>query len=355
MSTFKSKLLKWKDWLYIPDTAKYLSIDFGEEVTEADVLQFASDGHLKLSVRFVNPTHAIRGGKFLPFDEWAEKFRKELSWESLRPSICDDKKLGFSHPEFEGVIVAPDVSIIEETMADLLPPEQLKKNYLEQLSVEVQQEKLSMIVEAIIDINKERSKKFGGKVPPGKNSFTGSVETIEGLFDLPMLGAELRSVMRQHQWKNDGPDVSIVDIDGTFVEGEDGRLFKLVTRYDWEDLRREDNHAERIKWPYNDPRNYCPAGGLPEDGVLVVRKSALLDFQERNNENQSGDRTINPKVEKSNLHIIGALLQLVMDKKLFTSEEALREHLATQYQGYLGCSERSLAGRFSEAKKLLSE
>lgn len=59
--------------------------------------------------------------------------------------------------------------------------------------------------------------------------------------------------------------------------------------------------------------------------------------------------------ERSDLHIIGALLQIIMDEKIFPSEEALRMHIAEQYQGYSGCAERTLAGRFSHSKKLLSE
>jgi len=34
------KLLKLKDWLTVPDAARHLSILFGEDVTEADVLRF---------------------------------------------------------------------------------------------------------------------------------------------------------------------------------------------------------------------------------------------------------------------------------------------------------------------------
>ncbi len=49
-----SKLFKLKEWLTLPDAAKHLAIAFGEEVGEADVLRLALDGHLKLSVNFVN-------------------------------------------------------------------------------------------------------------------------------------------------------------------------------------------------------------------------------------------------------------------------------------------------------------
>ena len=57
----KSKLFKLKEWLTVPDAARHLSIVFGEEVSEADVLRLALDGHLKLSVYFVNYAKASCG------------------------------------------------------------------------------------------------------------------------------------------------------------------------------------------------------------------------------------------------------------------------------------------------------
>jgi hypothetical protein len=87
------------------------------------------------------------------------------------------------------------------------------------------------------------------------------------------------------------------------------------------------------------------------DSLLGERDSlrAMIEKLSVNTGNSS------ERQEKSNLHIIGALLQNVMDEKLFPSEESLRKHLAEKYQGYSGCAERTLAGRFAEAKKLLSE
>lgn len=50
------KLLNLKRWLTIPDAACHLSMFFGEDVSEADVLHLALEGHLTLSVNFVNHT-----------------------------------------------------------------------------------------------------------------------------------------------------------------------------------------------------------------------------------------------------------------------------------------------------------
>ncbi len=55
------KLLNLKQWLTVPDAARHLSILLGEDVSEADVLRLALDGHLTLSVYFVNHTSARCG------------------------------------------------------------------------------------------------------------------------------------------------------------------------------------------------------------------------------------------------------------------------------------------------------
>lgn len=62
------KLFKLKEWLTLTDAAQHLSILFGEDVNAADVLRLALDGHLKLSVHFVNGTYA-RCGRVIPLEE----------------------------------------------------------------------------------------------------------------------------------------------------------------------------------------------------------------------------------------------------------------------------------------------
>lgn len=56
-----SKLLKLKEWLTVADAARHLSILLEAEVNEADVYRLALEGHLTLSVLFVNPTPALGG------------------------------------------------------------------------------------------------------------------------------------------------------------------------------------------------------------------------------------------------------------------------------------------------------
>ena len=54
-------LYKLREWLTVPDAAAHLSIVFGEEVTEADVMRLGLDGHLTLSISLVNLTDGLLG------------------------------------------------------------------------------------------------------------------------------------------------------------------------------------------------------------------------------------------------------------------------------------------------------
>jgi hypothetical protein len=62
------KLLNLKQWLTVADAARHLSILFGEDVSEADVLRLALDGHLTLSVYFVNGARG-RCGPAIPAED----------------------------------------------------------------------------------------------------------------------------------------------------------------------------------------------------------------------------------------------------------------------------------------------
>ncbi|WP_092148902.1 hypothetical protein [Bradyrhizobium sp. NFR13] len=62
------KLFNLKEWLTVADAARHLSILFGENVAEADVLRLALDGHLTLSVNFINHTRG-RCGRVVSFGD----------------------------------------------------------------------------------------------------------------------------------------------------------------------------------------------------------------------------------------------------------------------------------------------
>lgn len=63
-----SKLFSLKEWLTLEESANYLTACLKEPVTQADTIRLAIDGHLILSVNFVNTVFA-KSGKAIPCSE----------------------------------------------------------------------------------------------------------------------------------------------------------------------------------------------------------------------------------------------------------------------------------------------
>lgn len=233
-----SKMFKLKEWLTVPDAARHLSIMFGEEVNESDVLRLALDGHLKLSANFVNGAYGRRG-----------------------KIVSEEETVWYELPFLLGKI-----------LRDFSPEH--AKLYDAEKNVKVM---ASLNLDDIRFVNLEEN-----------------VTSISGVWDLPLLGNERCDIEHQYQQLTGGPAIDLLNLDGTFLERQDGSFYLLMERFDKDEyccqLARENSDAgiflkreneERKKKPYLHQDNYFPAGGLPEDSVLVVRTSALVDLQER--------------------------------------------------------------------------
>lgn len=242
------KLFKLKKWVTVPEAARHLAIVFGEEVVESDVLRLALDGHLTLSVNFVNHAKAKRG-TVIPL--------------SKAPTMPGPVKDG--EPPFLIVLA-------------------LRLNEHEFLDLE----------EKIV--------------------------TLDGVYDLPLIGSERLDVEQEYQQLTDGPDVTLQCLDGTFVRGQDGQLCQLQESTEKNEYIRgskahrqmieeqialegiEPSKAKELLDQHNEERvkylakrtaransgkgvqNYYAVRHLPNDSVLVVRTEALRKFEESINE-----------------------------------------------------------------------
>lgn len=271
-----SKLFELKEWLTLADAAQHLSIIFGEEVREADVLRLALDGHLKLSVRFVNHATAQRG-KVVPIEE-AETFE-------IPKTLLKDKDLR---------------AILGTNLGN----------------------------GKILELDKK-------------------IVSIDGVWDLPMIGCEEIDVEHEYQNLTGGPAITLENLEGTFVERQDGTYCQLQESYDENEYQagskahlralkeyiERDNvspsKAEELLERHKESRkkylerrkqnedlgkefnNYYPAGGLPRDSVLVVRTSALQALQARIAEpDKRIEKPIESRERTTLLTIIAALAQL---------------------------------------------
>lgn len=276
-----SKLFNLKEWLTVADAARHLAIVFGEDVTEADVLRLALDGRLRLSVYFVNHAKARCG--------------KVVSWEET------DWRLFPDSDEFPGGRI---MRRADQAIADECRPCPQK---LEALFNEIPEAERWNYRPMMRELNIDGERFL---------TLSDDVTTMRGIWDLPMIGNEQLDIEHQCQRLTGGPAVTLQGLDGAFVEGGDGQICQLQEHFDENKYQAGSNaaleglklhiaengiegeeaesllnrHKEQRKVFLEKQRtrpakeNYYPAGGLPEDAVIVVRTKALREFERHSND-----------------------------------------------------------------------
>jgi hypothetical protein len=293
-----NKLSKFKEWLTVTDAAEYLSIVFGEVVSEADVLRFALDGHLRLSVYFVNHAKA-HSGKIVRYTAanleaaiTSGNLPKDLKWHEWPPGAM--------------AALRPD-----------LPPDEAEKLNVMLMSLRIGEDRYITLSD--------------------------QVSTLKGVWDLPMIGNERLDIEHEFQNLSGGPDVTLQGLDGAFVEGPDGQICQLLESFDQNEFQdgstanldklkqtiRDQNidepEAMRLLNIHKEKRkiflekesfnressrhsnNHYPASGLPKDSVLVVRTNALREFEKRINDDSAGEKALSTTERNTLLIIIEAL------------------------------------------------
>jgi len=247
-----SKLLTLKEWLTVKDAAKRLSISTGEKIKEADVLRLALDGHLTLSVYFVNHANG-------------------------RPARIEP--LGIKH-----VSNAP-------SLHEYGPP-----NYITIVGELLPNEKEVLIYE-------------GDMAKP---------QTLEGVWDLLMLGVEKLDAENLFQALTGGPEVRLICLGGPLVASADRtKVFQILDSYECSPSSRikvingvptitEQEEKESPHRPYK--IEYYPAEALPDGSVFVVRIGALRELEEKLlAQDNPPEEPLHPRERKSAGQIIAAL------------------------------------------------
>ena len=301
------KLFNLKEWLTVADAARHLSIVFGEEVTEADVLRLALDGRLRLSVHFVNHAKA-RSGKVIPWEE--------TEWMLFPDSDEFPGGRVMKRADQSEVIDARPCPTKLRALFDDLPPDEREKYYPLLRSLNIDDERF-------LNLSDE-------------------VTTLRGVWDLPMIGNEKLDIEHEYQNLTGGPAVTLQGLDGAFVEGRDGQMCQLQEHYDENEYQAGSSaHLERLQMHIADKgiegaeaesllkrhkeqrkeflekqrnrpakENYYPAGGLPKDAVIVVRTEALREFEQSVNGAPNGpEKPIATSERNSLLTIIAALCE----------------------------------------------
>lgn len=270
-----SKLFKLKEWLTVEEAAKHLSTVLGEDVTIADIYRLALDGHLVLSMSF--PNHAYGNlGKVVGFENTKRFTPPADLYEAM-------------HKVNPGRV--PDEIIVSDYIGN----------------------------EQFINWREE-------------------VTSIDGVWDLAMLASERIDVEFLYHQFIGGPTIELTNINGTFLRKGDifcrlveswddneyqkgsmavkRQLEELVAKREipeenikpmWEKYKadRKEYLAERDSRPRH--KDFYPAGGLPQDGVYVVRTAAIVDFLTAINETPANEKPLSTKERNSLLALVAAL------------------------------------------------
>lgn len=275
-----SKLFSLKEWVTLSDAAKHLSAVFGEDVIEADILHFALDGRLTISVNFVNGTRARYGRIVGP---------EGIEWMDL-----------------------PNLSRIHD-------PDAPMTRHMRSLKLYDHRDEYINLGEEVI--------------------------SIDGVWDLPLLGGDRLDIEHEFQRLIGGHAVTSINLDGSFVQrgdlvcqlqedyddneyqsGSTAGLAKLKRYIDEENLSTKEGeallktHAEKRKKFLTDRKErparegYYPAGGLPKDCNLIVRTTNLASFiQSVSASSDNADSVLSNKERASLQKQIAALAMLLAD------------------------------------------
>lgn len=345
-----SKLFSLKEWLTLDDAAKHLSIIFGERVTRADVLRLALDKRLTLSVDFVNHAY-VRKGKLIPLEQCTFRVYPSL--------ITNRSKTSFDLPR--NAISCADLENLDLDIRAALNAGEL--------------------IPVFEDIHFREDKFL---------ALDDAVESVSGVWDLSMVGAEVLDVEHHYQMETRGPSVTLVNIEGAFVErdnvvcqiqadfdnneycsgskiaGEhlDQYILEKKLPKEQADKLRADHNTRRQQlkdqWKKKPSSRYYPAVGLPVDAVYVVRTASLRAFEQSVLDNPSDDKPLGQREETTLLNIAGGLLGLLLGQSpggkphsVFKSQAAIIDALVATYPGKPGISKRTLEEKLATARRSL--
>lgn len=298
-----------KQWLTLADAANYLSIVCSQEVTEADILQFAINGQLTLSLFLINDTMAkccrlVDYEKArLDADIAKNAFPDELKRKDLPNKMIETLKIKMTDVINEGLLYG-DLEYISPDDTRWMNLEGLEKSILK-------------IVTDLLRFDKDRF------------VIEDSYETLTaGLWDLSMIGNERIEVNRRHHNLIGGrATVGIFKnrrcTKGVFVKGPYGEVFKLqlalngIENQEYQDdlhaqfeklkkqipsLWMENFNEKAFLYHYVEMRmelwkkyfsiddmlnkNYYPMNYLSEDAPLVVRPKAIREFEQLLSDNE---------------------------------------------------------------------
>jgi hypothetical protein len=266
-----SKLFNSKSWLTLEDACSYLTKMVEETVSMADLLQLVLDHEIKISANFVNSTK-VAHGKLGMLDKASGKIVGEFR-SFLRLGERDT-----NHKSIETMIfnIFTTIEEFETVLGDMGHPLEYIKMLFQGFSKESHGYNLIFIPSVHWGGTYLNSEQLTSKY---------DVVTIDGVYDLVMIGSERHYIENKFQQATNGVEVTRIDLKGTFVENPDPKHREI--------LQLQEKSA-------NDENHY-PAKQLPNDLTLVIRTEELTRFIKTLPESTPNSQKIKPRTPENSL------------------------------------------------------
>ncbi len=269
-----SKLFKLKAWLTLDEAVNHISTVLGESATETDLLRFALDGHLTLSVNFVNHAQA-RKGKWVKTDD--------VQFYQIEKDIFTGEKLEkpISMPLNNELFVSDDNWIaLEKPVGSIAGVWDLAMVGAETLDIEhLYQQSTSGLEVTLVAID---------------GAFVKKGDVI----------CQLQTDFDDNEFQT-GSRAEKKDLERQIFEEKlsDEEAKELRNKY-------QKDRTEYLEKRKNTPREdlFYPSGGLGEhDYVLVVRTEEITRFIQSLEDSPAIEKPLASKERNSLLVLIGAL------------------------------------------------
>lgn len=311
------KFLKIKKWVGLDEAAERLTSIFEERITILDLIELGLSRDITLSVRLpYGEKFTARQMVFkeIPIVEHHLEFFlfRKICEKSVDKSLSKEDAIEAYEDEFKEYLQDEFYKMRES----------LSRNYGESYD--------EMTLETYLSTTK-----FGEYQYVTEPMYLNDV-----IYDLPMIGAEVLDVERIYSINKGYESKGLINIDGPFLQGKDGKLFNLMELFDDKEHNSCSNHL--------DAKSYYPADRLPNNSELGFRPESLIAF-ERHVSNASDVNN-----EGLNL-LVGSMLNVLKNtnnKQKRWTQDLLKEEIVEASPHF---TRRSLDDLFSDSNKAFKE
>jgi len=273
-----SKLFKLKEFLTLEEAANHISTVLGETATIADLYRFALDGHLTLSVNFVNHANVKKG-------KWVKT--KDIEFKLVENSLFAGTK--FDKPykipaNYELHVTEDDWISLEKTVTSIDGIWDLTMAGGEKLDIEHYYQQLTSGLEVTLC-------------------------TLDGIFvQRDNVVCQLQQDFDDNEYQ-DGSKAQQEIMERYIANNQLNEHRVKQIRAEFKEDRKK--YLEERKSKPNE-NNYFPSGGLDEqDHVLVIRTNEITRFIQSLESPSSSEKPLTSKERNSLLVLIGALCKQV--------------------------------------------